>query len=358
MKRKVLILKGEISPYNVPVYNILSKKYDLTLGYYTKDESKSVCDFKKILFESRKIGPFIIISGLHKFCDNFDVVCFVPDLHVLSYCLLPFLSRKFSLVNWSIGFRVSYTHPYITTRRHNLLDRITMIIYNHCDASIFYMEKSKDFWKGTSLLLDKIFVAPNTAAVATSVFNLKSKKDFLFVGTLYKGKGLDLLLDSYNKAIMRTKSNVKLRIVGDGEMKEYIVSYVKENDLEEKVVIEGAIYDETRLADEYNKSILCISPAQAGLSVPKSMGYGVPFVTSMNAITGGEIYHITNMENGILYERNEELTEIMVDAIVNPNKYIEMGLNAKNYYNGHATIQHMANGVIDAFEYSHEQCRH
>ena len=32
-------------------------------------------------------------------------------------------------------------------------------------------------------------------------------------------------------------------------------------------------------------------------------------------------------------------------------KYVEMGRKAKDYYDNHATIQHMARGAIDAFDY-------
>ena len=82
------------------------------------------------------------------------------------------------------------------------------------------------------------------------------------------------------------------------------------------------------------------------------MGYGVPFVCRKDAITGGEIYHITNGVNGIHYESDFDLTNILVDAMNCPEKYVEMGRKAKDYYDNNATIQHMAQGAIDAFNYA------
>ena len=111
------------------------------------------------------------------------------------------------------------------------------------------------------------------------------------------------------------------------------------------------IYDEKELAQLFSASLLCFSPTQAGLSVPKSMGYGVPFVTRRDAITGGEIYHITPGQNGVVYEKDEDLLPIMLDAMTDSGKYVQMGLEAKKYYDEHATIDHMAQGVIDALHF-------
>lgn len=349
---KLLILQNELSAYNVPVYNEISNHYDLTVGFYLKDKAKEECLFTKKQFKVKNIGPFVFIQGLRNFVSEFDVVCIVPDMHVVSYCLLPYRPRNNKLTNWSIGFRVSYDHPYLTDRKHTFADKLFLSILSRCDSSIFYMEKSKEFWQGTSLDLNKVFVAPNTTNVLPIELEPDKKKNFLFVGTLYKGKGLDLLLQSYKKAIETAHIDNKLHIVGDGDERNSIEKYVKVNHLEEKVILHGAIFDEKLLAYHFSEALLCISPTQGGLSCPKSMGYGVPFVTKTTAITGGEIYHINPGVNGIMYENDNELIEILIDASRNTEKYIEMGKNAKEYYDNNATIKHMANGAMAAFEYA------
>ncbi|WP_262718497.1 glycosyltransferase [Bacteroides uniformis] len=142
-----------------------------------------------------------------------------------------------------------------------------------------------------------------------------------------------------------------MRIVGEGEMRPFIEDFIRKNKLENNISLEGAIFDENVLAEQFKKAILCFSPLQAGLSVPKSMGYGVPFVTQKNAITGGELYHITSGENGVMYDNSEELVEIMKDAILDSVKYINMGIAAQQYYYGKATVDHMAQGAISAFDF-------
>lgn len=348
---KVLILQNEISNYNVSTYNLISKSLSLTVAYFEKDKSSNECLFKKHKLVASYIGPFVIIKGIRDLCSQFDVVCILPNLRYPSYCLVPFLPHKNKVVSWGIGFRCSYTHPYETNRKHSMLDKLYQKLLAKCDANIFYMEKSKEFWKGTRLKMENVFVAPNTTDIVSISIRPEIKKDFLFVGTLYKGKGLDILLDAFRTFKEKDKTNTLLFIVGGGELEGELKTYVNKNGLEDTVFFTGPIYDEVILSNYFQRSLLCFSPTQAGLSVPKSLGYGVPFVTRRDAITGGELYHITNGYNGIIYSDDSELIDIMSEAVSNRNKYLEMGRNAKEYYDNNATINHKAKGAMDAFEF-------
>lgn len=82
------------------------------------------------------------------------------------------------------------------------------------------------------------------------------------------------------------------------------------------------------------------------------MGYGVPYITSKDAYTGGERFNIHNNIDGILMNDLSELTSIVKDISDNPNKYIEMGAKAKSYYNANRTPQHMADGLWNAVCYA------
>ena len=347
--KKLLILQDEISSYNFSTYNEIAKAFDLTLGYLSKDNSSRDCHFRKHQFACWSFGPLRFVKGLRSFCRQFDIVCILPNLRIPSFCLIPFLPHGYRVVSWSIGFRCSYTHPYVTGRKHGLADNLFQAVLKRCDANIFYMEKSMEFWKGTHLRRDNIFVAPNTTDVEEIAFRPELKKDFLFVGTLYRGKGLETLLRSFKTFKQETSSDIRLVIVGGGEMEVELKAYSQNNGLSDDVTFTGPIYDEKVLSTYFAASLLCFSPTQAGLSVPKSMGYGVPFVTRKDAITGGELYHIADGENGILYSRDEELAAIMKDAASCREKYVAMGEKAREYYYAHATVRHMAQGAMDAF---------
>ena len=349
--KKLLILQRVIAHYRIPIWNIIAEKYNLTIGYFENDFSANKdCKFSVKKFDYNKIGPFIWVRNLRQFAKQFEVVCFMPDPHVLSYVSLPFLPHAYKLLTWSIGFRCSYIHPYALKRKHTLMDKVYSSIYNSVDANDFYMKQALEFWRDSEIDKSKVFIAPNTTAVEPIVVNPNPKKNILFVGTLYKGKGVDLLIKAFGDAISYTHANMKLIVVGKGEMKGELEHLVSDAKLEKYVEFTGAIYDESLLASYFQKALLCVSPLQGGLTCPKSMGYGVPFVCRKDAITGGEIYHMKNGVSGIMYDNNDELVDILKDSMINPHKYIEMGLSAKEYYDKFATPRCAAKGFIDALD--------
>ena len=337
--------------YRVPIFNIIAEEFDVTVGYYLEDCTIEECKFKKKKFDFFQIGPFAYIKSLRSYCRQFDVVIFANSLQIVNYCLLPFGRRSYKVLTWGIGLRASRTRLYDVNRKHTFLDRISQSICSASDASIFYVEKSKEFWKDTSLDMRKVFVATNTTKVEHMEICPQFKNSLLFVGTLYKEKGIMTLLNAYKEALPKMKEPLPLHIVGSGAEEVALRQYAEEIGISKYAIFHGAIYDEVVLASYFQRALLCVSPHQAGLSVSKSMGYGVPFVTHINAITGGEKYHITPSVNGLFYDNDTELVDIMVDASLNPNKYIEMGMKAKEFYDTKATPRHMAQGVIDAIRF-------
>lgn len=351
--KKILILQNNIVEYRMPIFNKLGALYDLTLGYCMNDESKSIHKFKTVKLDYHKIGPLRFYGiKFYKLCNSFDAVIMLTDNHNFSFCLLPFLKRKCRVIGWSIGLRCSYEYQYDVNRKHTLADMVNYYIFQACDALIFYMKKTMEFWKDSNLDPNKVFFANNTVAVYDLPFCFEEKKDFLFIGSLYKAKGVDLLLSTFNKLVKVLDSDVILHIVGDGGERTSLEEFVNREGLADRVIFHGALYDEKEIAQIFKPSLLCISPNQAGLSVPKSMGYGVTFVTRENAITGGELYHITPGKNGILFKNDEELFDILKDSILNRDKYIRIGKAAKQYYDTSANIDNMVNNISKAVTYA------
>ena len=349
---KVIFLQDTVLHYRVATFNEIAKEVDFTIAYCNRNEAKGICLFDTFRFKKHKIGPFYFADkSLREKCKEYDVVCFMPDLHIVTFCMIPFRSHKYKTVCWGVGMRASYTKQYDVNRKHEILDRIFAKIMNASDACAVYMPKTLDFWTDTQLNKNKCFVAINTVPVE-SINIRKDRTDFLFVGTLYKKKGVDVLISSFYEASKRVKDMPFLHIVGKGPEREDIEKQVRELGLQEKVIFHGPIYDEKELCKLFEKSVLCISPNQAGLSVPKSMGYGVAFVTRKDAVTGGEITHIVNGETGVLYDKDSDLIEIMVESINTPEKYISIGISAYDYYNANATPKHMANGALNAIYYA------
>lgn len=354
MKPNVLLLQATLSLYNVPVYSIIAQNVDLTVGYTIKNECKEDLSFKIMRLNYKRIGSlFFIKKGFFKMCSQYDVVIFLSDLHYISYCSLPFIRRKYKVIPWTIGIRASYTRRYDINRKKNFIDRIYGEVLKKSDAIIFYMKAPVLYW-GDSINKDKIFIAHNTVEVIPNeIDKCKIKNRILFLGTLYKEKKIYELINAYIKAKVNFHPNkfLYLDIIGGGDEYENIKAIIEEQGLTDSIFLHGPIFNETELAKHFSKSLLCISPDQAGLSVLKSMGYGVPYVTRENAITGGERLNIIDKENGLLYNTQEELISIIEDAHKNPENYITMGIKAQKYYLSNSTPKHMAQGFIDAIKY-------
>ena len=332
----------------------MARHVDLTVAYTVKSECNKMTIFKIEKLELKKFRGLVFIrKGFLKLCSLYDVVIFMPDPHYISYCLLPFVARKYKVISWSIGLRASYTRRYDTNRRKDFIDKILEKVLLKSDAVIFYMKEPISFWRNKKIE-SKTFIAHNTVEVLLCAMDKdQAKNRILFVGTLYKEKGIYELIESYIEA--KTKCNADnfpiLDIIGKGDELENIKKIVNDHKLSDSVLIHGPIYDEEKLADYFSRSIVCVSPCQAGLSVLKSMGYGVPYVTHANAITGGERLNIINQENGLLYDTKDELVGIIIDAYKNPERYITMGVKAQSYYLSNATPERMAQGALDAIEF-------
>lgn len=350
-KKKVLLVLNTINDYRVETYNLINEAYDFTVGYNISDKTVKPCEFKKIKFNTKKIGPFTVFGKqFWTECKKYDAVITSFDIHNLEFAFVPFIKRRYKLLTWSIGLRCSYTRPYDVNRKHEFLDYISYLILKAADANIVYMEKARSFWANTKLDQRKIFVAPNTTSVIDSNTQ-EHKQSILFVGTLYKSKGVDKLITAYSEVFSNSSANITLDIVGKGDQSEELKELANKLGIANQVIFHGPIYDESKLAVLFRKSLVCVSPTQAGLTIPKSMGYGVPVITRSDAITGGEIYHINPDVNGIIYNDDSELAPILKDAVSNPSKYLEMGNEAKRYYNNHAKPEHQAQGVIDALNH-------
>ena len=299
------------------------------------------------------IGPFTWHNGFKSIINQYDVVVFPPYLRMVRVAIMPLLPHKPKLISWSIGVHASYTRPYDLSRKPDFKDRLSQSIQNHSDACIFYMPEPIEYWKKYgSIDEEKYFVAHNTVEIAPlTTTELGPRTFILFVGTLYKQKGVEELIKCYALAKGKVGDLPPLMIIGDGPEKRNIKRLIISLDLEDDVVLEGAIFDEIILKDFFSEAILCISPKQAGLTVLKSFGYGVPFVTRRDAITGGEKSNIKDGVNGYFYDTEEELINIIVRTKTHPEEFMIMSDAARNHYLTEASPEAMAQGVIDAIMY-------
>ena len=348
---KVLyVTQRELPNYRIPIFKLVNaeENIELTLGHC--GEHKKQDDMPEILLNNKKYGSFNKFEDFARICNQFDVIlcmAYFQNLAVLKMLLNR--KRKYKVVLWSIGVRASTKgHGYDSESK---LEGFKEYFFKKGDALLFYSDYPIAKHEACGIPREKMFVANNTVEVLKiNPSEVVDKNQFLFVGSLYATKGLDVLIEAYADALKRCPDLFGMTIVGDGDKPHY-EEMINKLGLKDKVKLTGGIYEETGLAEQFVKSVLCLSPNQAGLTVLKSLGYGVPFVTSHDAITGGERFNVIDGETGFYCDSREEIIELMVDSFNNPEKYKIVGQKSYDYYWTNRTPQQMAQGIINAINY-------
>jgi len=350
MKMKVLLLNPYIPDYRVYIFNLLAEKVDLTVAHSGKIHNEKNLNFNHIQIPKIVLGPFSFNPiNLHNLCNNYDIIISDGDIRYIDRNILilnPY--RKYKWINWGIGVSASYDKKFDENKRW---DFIRHFIFKKADAQVFYSDYPIKKYLKAGFKPSSLFVANNTTYVRYDENKKFNKYKLLFIGTLYKQKNLNELLDAYSRYYKLSSDFLPLEIIGEGPEYKNILQWIDNNNLNSKIKLHGPIYDHEILEKHFRESFACISPGQAGLSVLTSMGYGTPFITKKDAITGGEIFNIISNCNGILYNKNAELIDILMDIELNPFKYIKMGQNARNFYLNNRTPEQMVKGLIDACMY-------
>ena len=334
-KKKVLLIQSVIPHYRVPIFNKLAESVDLTVVFDSGEVPTGV------KFAAKKVETFLFLNkvrihkqNLLRMAQKYDVT-----IAMLSTCLTTHLlcrfRRKTRLILWGIGVAASYNVRFDSSSE---IAATCMKLIDKSDAALFYSSYPIEKYSAMGVPRKKLFVANNTVQVLP--VEERDRNSILFVGSLYKAKKIFELLEGYKSACSMCDMVPKLIIIGDGEDADSVKAWIKENHCEQRILLAGAIYDENVLSEHFSRALMCISPDQAGLSVLKSFGYGVPFVTHKDAITGGERLNIENGVTGILIDSFDE---------------IAMGKNAKKFYDESRTVERMVGGFMEAIEFVSEQ---
>jgi glycosyltransferase involved in cell wall biosynthesis len=340
----VLFLYNKVFNYRLPIYEKLAHKHKIDV-YYTDGfalNSKTVNQYK---LKSIKFGPIRIHGmSLFKLAQKYDVVIVFGDIKWLTFSALSFhCDRKYKLFYWTPGVSASYKKRFDEVKRW---DWLRDIIYKRSDGLLFYSSYPFEKYVTRGYSREKLHVINNTLFVPRYDISKKATRNsFLFIGTLYKQKGIFDILESYRVQYLANKSLPILNIIGDGPDFKEALEFINSNKLESKIFLLGAIYDDIKKAKYFRKAIAVISPFQAGLGVQESFGYGVPFVTGANAITGGERLDIIHGVNGILLEDAATLRDLFNNLAERQDELYEMGIAGYDFYWKNRTIEIMTRQI-------------
>jgi glycosyltransferase involved in cell wall biosynthesis len=354
---KLLIIYNKVWPYREKIFEILNQSFDLTVSFTDPKYLDRKYPFKTLYLPGRNIGPFFIHkNNLNRISKSYDAVIGLYDIRWLQLMLLslsPF--RKYTISYWGIGVTASYKNKFDSQSKW---DKVRYFFANQADSILLYSDYPIKKHLKAGVNRNKIFVANNTTEVffESNTFEPDKKTNFLFVGTLYPQKGFNVLLEAYLRTYQKNENIPNLDIIGDGPEMENIKEIISREKLEGKIFLHGSVYNPKELAKFFSNAIACISPKQAGLSVLTSMGNATIFVTEKNAITGGEIFNISNHVNGILYEEGiGNLIDVMEWITENRAMVVEMSINARKFYEQYRQPEMMAEAIMNAVNFAQQE---
>jgi glycosyltransferase involved in cell wall biosynthesis len=137
--------------------------------------------------------------------------------------------------------------------------------------------------------------------------NLEGRTVLLFCGRLRSDP--DTELDVAIKALAELSSNEPaaryvLVVIGEGEQRERFEALANALKVNDRILWQGAIYEEEDLAPWFLTASCFVFPGPIGLSLIHAFAYGLPVVTHADRrLHGPEIAALKQRENGLVFER-------------------------------------------------------
>ena len=174
--------------------------------------------------------------------------------------------------------------------------------------------------------------------------NLNVKINFLFVGTLSKGKQPLYVIQLLQK--LRDKGvNAFLTFYGEGEERNLLETYIKKNNLQDYVVLKGNQTKETIIKAYQNSHFLVLPSKSEGWPkvVAEAMFWGcVPIASPVSCVS----FMLGNGSRGILLNENLEQDASEIVKLLNSNKdYQEMAVEG-SLWSRHYTTELFESEII------------
>ena len=181
-----------------------------------------------------------------------------------------------------------------------------------------------------------------------SVRREQPERTFLFSGSLIHRKGVDLLAAAFLE-IAREFSNVRLRLIGDGEMRESVVQTLRT--VRERVELVGFM-DWDQLPEAYaSADVLCVPSRYDGwgLVVPEGLASGLPVIATdrMGAAlefveTGSNGWLIPAGDQEALVHAMREAAQFSLSELAQLGRQARESVSAHTLENGAARFVHCA----------------
>jgi glycosyltransferase involved in cell wall biosynthesis len=253
-----------------------------------------------------------------------------------------YLAKKYNI---PVVFRsLDIIHKFVPHILSGVTKEMESMVYRGVDKVLTLTPKLSEYIVSLGVDKNKVEVLPMT--VDTQLFNpdidgswVRRKYGYtdkvklvLFIGTLYNFSGLDLYISSLGR-VLSDVPNARLLIVGEGEQKREIESYIRELHLQDYVKMEG-FQPYINMPAYINASDICILPFQENEitkdifpgKIAQYLSCGKPVL--MTPLKGVK-YMIDGENQGVVY--SEYFSSDTIKMLLDNDKMKQLGKNGLEY---------------------------
>lgn len=347
--KKVLFIVNIPSPYRVDFFSKLSEKVNLTVWFENEKvdyrEWKSSVENKGFQYKFFNFRENKYLKNLLNLIKEFRrekydlyvVGGYSSKIGIMSILYLKLTGKKF-ILNADGGFIKK------DSKKNYILKKIFISSANYWLSSGSNCTKYLNYYGAKN---DHIYEYPFASVDYTEddlvELEFKERKYIknnhglndvviLSVGSFINIKGLDILIKSFENIKSKYKNlSISLLLIGGGELKDKYISYIKEKNLSDIIMID--FMDKKELIKYYKISDIFVFPSKGdvwGLVVNEAMSFGLPIIGSSMAGASHDL--MKDGRNGFIFESEniDDLTSKLELLVKNKQLRKEFGRQSKN----------------------------
>jgi glycosyltransferase involved in cell wall biosynthesis len=147
---------------------------------------------------------------------------------------------------------------------------------------------------------------------------LEGKRVLLFSGRLYAGKNVDFLLRAF-AMLKRSRQDVALLIIGDGEERDRLHQLAKELELQD-VHFLGEVVNPRDTAEYFSLADVMVIPGVVGLAIVHGFALGLPLITTDCPGHGPELDYLSEANGAITKMEIHEYAKVLGMILSSPHR--------------------------------------
>ncbi len=364
-KTKILFTHNTAMWYRIPFFNKISKLCDLDLVFthinvieeiYDNSADNNIAGLENV--------NYTVLANSHGFAKGLISKARTPHDIVIGGSWDTFQEILESIIIFSITkmkkipfviWREDWDWEKKESFKEKLLKIIIKYLTRHADAILVPGTPHKDYFKKLGVESSKIHIMPNVSNITgydSSITKSKTNKKILYVGRLIPRKGVEYLLEAYQK-IENTLDNTELIIVGTGESENKLKNFVQKNNMK-TVTFTGKIENEA-LTDYYQNSNLVVIPSiNEGMGDPwvfvlnEAMYFANPVIATDAVGASKDMIK----DNGFIVPEKDSnaLFEAMFKILSNQELEDSMSIQSKKIIDNQYQYSNMVNSFVETID--------